>query len=184
MLFVSTDYVFDGSKKIPYETDDQRNPINVYGESKTRAEEQLIETLPNVCIVRTSWLFGHGGKCFPAAILKLAEVRPEIAVVNDQRGSPTFTPDLARAIRELCGAGAHGVVHATNSGNCTWFDFAKAIVDDAKLSTEIRPITTSEFPRPARRPAFSVLSHASLNSFGVEMPAWRDALQRYLRPTG
>ena len=98
LLFLSTDYVFDGSKGSPYQTSDARNPTSVYGESKARAEERLLEILPEVCIARTSWLFGHGGKCFPATILKLASTRPEISVVNDQRGSPTFTRDLAAAL--------------------------------------------------------------------------------------
>ena len=120
LLFLSTDYVFDGSKRSPYETTDARNPTSVYGESKARAEERLQEILPEACIARTSWLFGHGGKCFPATILKLASTRPEISVVNDQRGSPTFTRDLASAIVKLCRASARGIVHVTNSGSCTW----------------------------------------------------------------
>src|SRR5208282_1932634 len=107
--------VFDGRKGSPYETSDSRNPIGVYGASKARAEERLLEILPDVCIVRTSWLFGHGGKCFPATILKLASSRPEISVVNDQRGSPTFTRDLASALVQLCCASARGIVHVTNS---------------------------------------------------------------------
>jgi len=102
LMFLSTDYVFNGSKRSPYEISDARNPTSVYGESKARAEERLLKTLPEVCIARTSWLFGHAGKCFPATILKLASTRPEISVVNDQRGSPTFTRDLASALVELC----------------------------------------------------------------------------------
>src|SRR5271166_5772277 len=154
LLFLSTDYVFDGSKRSPYETTDARNPTTVYGESKARAEERLLEILPEVCIVRTSWLFGHGGKCFPATILKLASTRPEISVVNDQRGSPTFTRDLADALAELCRADARGIVHATNSGNCTWYEFAKEIVRESgmQMQTVVKPVTTAEFPRPARRP--------------------------------
>jgi dTDP-4-dehydrorhamnose reductase len=180
MMFVSTDYVFDGAKKSPYEAQDARNPINVYGETKSRAEEQLIDISPEICVVRTSWLFGSGGKCFPATILKLAETRSELSVVNDQRGSPTCTADLAKAMLELCRAGAHGIVHCTNAGDCTWFVFAKAIVDGAGFSTAIRPVTTDKFPRPARRPEYSVLSPDSLHAFGVEMRPWQDALRRYL----
>jgi len=116
LLFVSTDYVFDGSKRSPYQTSDPRNPNSVYGGTKARAEERLIEILPDVCIARTAWLFGHGGKCFPATILKLASARPEISVVNDQRGSPTYTCDLASALIQLCRASARGIVHVINSG--------------------------------------------------------------------
>jgi dTDP-4-dehydrorhamnose reductase len=180
LMFLSTDYVFDGSKRSPYEASDPRHPINVYGESKARAEERLLEILPEVCIVRTSWLFGPGGKCFPATILKLAASRPEIVVVDDQRGSPTLTHDLAARLAQLCRKQARGVVHVTNSGNCTWYEFAKEIVRMAGLSTAIRPTTTAEFPRPARRPAYSVLSPASLHAYGIQMPDWQDALRRYL----
>jgi dTDP-4-dehydrorhamnose reductase len=180
LLFVSTDYVFDGSKRTPYEITDPRKPASVYGESKAKAEEQLIELVPDVCIARTSWLFGHGGKCFPATILKLAASRPEISVVNDQRGSPTFTRDLARALVQLCRASATGIVHVTNAEECTWYDFATEIVRGTGLSTLVRPVTTAEFPRPAKRPAYSVLSPASLHAYNIDMPTWQDALQRYL----
>ena len=181
LLFLSTDYVFDGTKRSPYETGDARNPASVYGESKARAEEQLLEILPDVCIARTSWLFGHGGKCFPATILKLASTRPEISVVNDQRGSPTFTPDLASALVQLCRAEARGIVHVTNSGNCTWYEFAREIMQMSGLPTTINPVTTAEFPRPARRPAYSVLSPDSLHAYNIHMPEWQDALRRYLQ---
>jgi dTDP-4-dehydrorhamnose reductase len=180
LMFLSTDYVFDGSKRSPYEISDARNPTCVYGESKARAEERLLEILPEVCIARTSWLFGHGGKCFPATILKLASTRPEISVVNDQRGSPTFTRDLASALVELCRADARGIVHVTNSGNCTWYEFATEIVRASGMSTKVKPVTTAEFPRLARRPAYSVLSPDSLHAYNVHMPDWQDALRRYL----
>jgi len=180
LLFVSTDYVFDGAKRSPYEISDTRNPTSVYGESKARAEEQLLEILPEACIARTSWLFGHGGKCFPATILKLASTRPEISVVNDQRGSPTFTHDLSSALVELCRASARGIVHVTNSGNCTWYEFATEIVRVSGMPAVVKPVTTADFPRPARRPAYSVLSPASLHAYGIQMPEWQDALRRYL----
>ena len=183
LLFVSTDYVFDGTKRSPYQTTDLRNPTSVYGESKARAEERLLEILPEVCIVRTSWLFGHGGKCFPATILKLASTRPEISVVNDQRGSPTFTRDLASILVQLCRASARGIVHVTNSGNCTWYEFAIEIVRVSALPTVVTPVSTAQFPRPARRPAYSVLSPESLHAYDLRMPEWRDALRRYLVDT-
>lgn len=182
LLFLSTDYVFDGTKSSPYEITDPRNPKSIYGESKARAEEQLLQIMPEVCIVRTSWLFGHGGKCFPATILKLASTRPEISVVNDQRGSPTFTRDLAVALVELCRKSAEGIVHATNQGSCTWYEFAAEIVRKAGLPTKVNPITTAEFPRPARRPAYSVLSLDSLHAYNIHTPKWQDALSRYLAP--
>ena len=180
LMFLSTDYVFDGTKGSPYETSDARKPTSVYGKSKARAEERLLEILPEVCVARTSWLFGHGGKCFPATILKLASTRPEISVVNDQRGSPTFTRDLASALVQLCRASARGIVHVTNSGNCTWYEFATEIVRMSGMPTMVKPVTTAEFPRPARRPAYSVLSAASLHAYNVHMPEWQDALRRYL----
>jgi dTDP-4-dehydrorhamnose reductase len=180
LLFLSSDYVFDGKKSSPYETDDARNPQSVYGRSKAEAEIRLLEVLPDCCIVRTSWLFGTGGKCFPDAILKLAASRPTLNVVNDQRGSPTYAVDLARAIVQLCRKGASGTVHVTNAGNCTWFEFAVEIVRSAGLATEVQPVTSEQMARPAPRPAYSVLSAKSLRSFGITMPRWQDALRRYL----
>ena len=109
-------------------------PRSVYGRSKAQAEEQLLGILPEVCIARTSWLYGVGGKCFPDTILKLAETRPSLDVVNDQRGSPTLTDDLAGAILQLCRKKARGIVHVTNSGDCTWFEFASATVAGAGLA--------------------------------------------------
>ncbi len=183
LMFLSTDYVFDGSKRSPYEITDARNPASVYGESKAQAEERLLEILPEVCIVRTSWLFGQGGKCFPSTILKLASTRPEISVVNDQRGSPTFTRHLASALVQLSRESAKGIVHVTNSGNCTWYDFATEIIRESGLPTKVKPVTTSEFPRPAKRPAYSVLSPDSLHTYKIHMPEWQDALRRYLAST-
>src|SRR5215467_10405564 len=142
LLFLSSDYVFDGQKKSPYETGDARNPQSVYGRSKAEAEVRLVETLPGCCILRTSWLFGTGGKCFPDTILKLAKDHPQISVVNDQRGCPTYARDLARAIIQLREKNAEGTVHATNAGNCTWFEFASEIVRLSGLSSEVVPTTT------------------------------------------
>ncbi len=180
LLFLSTDYVFDGTKTAPYETDDLRAPRSIYGLSKAAAEEQLSWILPECCIVRTSWLFGVGGKCFPDTILRLAESRPELEVVNDQRGCPTYAPDLAHAIMQLCRGGAKGVVHATNRGECSWYEFAREAVACAGLTTVVRPTTSDKFVRPAERPKYSVLSPASLEEYGIEMSAWQDALWRYL----
>jgi dTDP-4-dehydrorhamnose reductase len=181
MLFVSSDYVFDGQKSSPYEVNDQRNPQSVYGRSKAEAEVRLLEMLPECCIARTSWLFGAGGKCFPDTILKLAETRPTLDVVNDQRGCPTYSVDLARGIIELCGKNASGIVHITNSGECTWFDFAREVLKGVGSATEVRPTTSEKMARPAPRPMYSVLSATSLHQYGIEMPGWQDALRRYLR---
>jgi dTDP-4-dehydrorhamnose reductase len=181
LLFLSTDYVFDGTKTTPYESGDARAPRSVYGRSKAQAEERSVEVLPDCCILRTSWLFGMGGRCFPDTILKLAAGRPAIDVVDDQRGSPTYAVDLARAIVQLCHAGARGIVHATNRGDCTWFEFAREIVRQAGLTTEIRPITSDKVVRPAERPKYSVLSPRSLETYGVALPSWQDALSRYLQ---
>jgi dTDP-4-dehydrorhamnose reductase len=181
LLFISSDYVFDGAKKMPYETDDPRNPQSVYGRTKAEAEVKLLELMPKCCIVRTSWLFGIDGKCFPDTILKLAANRSSLDVVNDQRGSPTYATDLASALVRLCRKNASGIVHATNADDCTWFEFAREIVRNGGLKTEVRPVSSEQFPRPARRPAYSVLSQRSLNALRIEMPSWRDALSRYLK---
>jgi dTDP-4-dehydrorhamnose reductase len=180
LLFVSTDYVFDGKKDSPYETTDTRNPINAYGRSKAEAEEKLSQMLPECCIVRTSWLFGPGGKCFPDTILKIAANRDEIEVVNDQRGCPTYTMDLAEAIVQLCRCSAKGIVHVTNSGDCTWFDFAKEILQQAGVSTTVKPTTSDKYVRPAERPKYSVLSLTSLGGHGIKMRPWQQTLPAYL----
>jgi dTDP-4-dehydrorhamnose reductase len=180
LLLLSTDYVFDGTKTTPYATDDLRSPGSVYGQSKAEAEVQLGEILPECCIVRTSWLFGPGGKCFPGTILKLAASRPELEVVGDQRGSPTYSIDLARAIIQLCRQKGSGIVHVTNRGECSWYEFAREIIAGTGLKTVVRETTSDKFVRPAKRPKYSVLSPESLQKRGISMPDWQDALKRYL----
>jgi len=180
LIFLSSDYVFDGKKTSPYEVGDKRNPQGVYGNSKAQAEVELLETLPDCCVARTSWVFGVGGKCFPDTILRLAANRPTLDVVNDQRGCPTYTVDLARAIIQLCRKNASGIVHVTNAGDCTWFEFAREIVAASELTSEVRPVNSQQMARSAPRPAYSVLSGTSLHRYGIEMPDWKDALRRYL----
>lgn len=180
VIFLSTDYVFDGTKNRPYEIDDPIAPQSVYGQTKAAAEMEIRKILPEACILRTSWVFGVGGKCFPETILKLASTREELEVVDDQRGCPTYTIDLARIIVQLCRKGATGTVHATNRGECTWFEFASEIAASAGLRTLVRPTTSDKFVRPAKRPAYSVLSSTSLQGYGITAPPWQDALQRYL----
>ncbi len=181
LMFLSSDYVFDGKKTSPYETGDVRNPQSVYGRLKAEAEIKLLDVLPECCIARTSWLFGTGGECFPDTILKLAASRPALDVVNDQRGCPTYSVDLARAMIRLCRNHASGIVHVTNAGDCSWFEFAREIVKRAGLATEVRPVSSQQMARPAPRPAYSVLSSKSLEKYGITMPAWQDSLQRYLQ---
>jgi dTDP-4-dehydrorhamnose reductase len=180
VIFLSTDYVFDGTKNRPYEVDDPIAPQSVYGQTKAAAEIEIRKILPEACILRTSWVFGVGGKCFPETILKLARTREELDVVDDQRGCPTYTIDLARIIIQLCRKGATSTLHATNSGECTWFEFAREIAASAGLKTRVQPTTTDKFVRPAKRPAYSVLSSASLQRYGITVPTWQDALRRYL----
>ena len=148
LLFVSTDYVFDGTKTTPYATGDPRSPRSVYGQSKAEAEAQLEQILPQCCIARTSWLFGAGGKCFPDTILKLAATRPRLEVVGDQRGSPTYSVDLARALIQLCRQEASGVVHVTNRGECSWYEFAREIVARSGLDTVVQ----RDYQRQVRPP--------------------------------
>jgi dTDP-4-dehydrorhamnose reductase len=180
LVFLSSDYVFDGKKTTPYEISDVRNPQSVYGRTKAEAETRLLELMPECCVVRTSWLFGTGGKCFPDTILKLAHSRPALDVVDDQRGSPTYAVDLARAIIQLCRKNTTGIVHATNSEDCSWFEFAKEIVERSGLAAIVRPVSSQRMVRAAPRPCYSVLSPVRLRALGIEMPSWRDALRRYL----
>ena len=180
LLFLSTDYVFDGTKTAPYDTGDPRLPQSVYGQSKAQAELKISQVLPDCCILRTSWLFGAGGKCFPDTILKLASTRSKLEVVSDQRGSPTYVKDLAGAIAQLCRKDAKGIVHATNSGECSWYEFAREIVERSGLQTNVVETSSDKFVRPAKRPKYSVLSAEGLHAYGITMPDWRDALQRYL----
>ncbi len=181
LLFLSTDYVFDGAKGTPYEVDDTVNPINVYGRSKAEAEKGIREILPGCCILRTSWLFGAAGRCFPNSILRTAESRKRLAVVADQRGSPTYNRDLAHTIIELIRADARGIIHASNAGACTWHEFACEIVHAAGLGgVPVEPIHSGNLPRPAQRPKYSVLSTHSLKQYGLQMRPWRETLADYL----
>lgn len=181
LLYVSTDYVFDGAKTAPYETADPPNPLSAYGRSKAAGEAAVREILQDFCIVRTSRLFGTAGKCFPASILRLAESQNELAVVDDQTGSLTFNRDLAAAILQLAESGARGVIHATNSGTCSWFEFAREILRAVGIeNVRVRAISSAESGRAAQRPKYSALSDASLRACGITMRPWREALRAYL----
>jgi dTDP-4-dehydrorhamnose reductase len=180
LFYLSTDYVFDGLSDRPYEPTDPIRPLGVYGASKAAGEQAVQEHAKHWVIARTSWLFGAARPCFPEKILHAAETQAELKVVNDQIGSPTYTKDLASAIRELVRLEARGILNITNSGACSWFDFASEILRKAGRSTPIFPISTSETHRAAKRPAYSVLSPAALSAYGVSLRSWQDALDDYL----
>lgn len=181
LFYVSTDYLFDGKGNVPYEVDAPIHPLNVYGTSKAAGEAAVQKYAKEWCIGRTSWLFGASGASFPEKILRASETRPQLTVVADQVGSPTFTRDLALAIRKLMSANARGITHVTNSGSCSWCDFAKEILRQAGRETiPVLPITTAEAARLATRPAYSVLSPASLKKYGVTLRSWQEATGAYL----
>jgi dTDP-4-dehydrorhamnose reductase len=181
LLYISTDYVFDGRGTRPYEPGDAVAPINIYGESKARGEQAVQHHLKDWCIVRTSWLFGAHGASFPEKILLAAETRPELSVVADQVGSPTYTRDLAAVICSLVHADARGIVSVTNAGTCSWFEFALEILrQTGKSAIPVKPIDTVQAARAAKRPAYSVLSTAALHAMGINVRHWHAALADYL----
>lgn len=187
LVHVSTDYVFDGSKGAPYTETDALHPLGVYGKSKAEGEAMVASHLPGRhCIVRSQWLFGLHGKNFVEAILQAALTRNPLRVVNDQWGSPTCTIDLAKGILSLCDLRATGIVHVTNAGVTTWYDFAVRILRHAGMEhVEVQPISTSELGRPAPRPAYSVLDNARFRELAaVELRHWESALDEYLSLRG
>lgn len=181
VVYYSTDYVFDGSKGSAYEPDDPIAPMGVYGQSKAAGEAATRDANPNHFIVRTAWLYGPGGNNFVEKILRAAHEKPELKVVEDEVGSPTHTQDLAAATLELVQSQAFGTYHAVNSGWCSRYEFAKAILHEAGLSTPLRPCSSREFPMKAPRPKYSVLSNAKLErATPHKMRSWRQALEAYL----
>ena len=180
MLHVSTDYVFDGTGTTPYAESARRAPVSAYGRTKADGELRVLAALPDAsAIVRTAWLYGEHGASFPSTMLRLAGERETLDVVDDQRGQPTWSRDLAARIVELVDAGVPaGVFHGTNSGETTWFGFARAVFELAGLDPErIRPTDSASFIRPAPRPAYSVLGHDGWSRVGLApMRDWRDAL--------
>ena len=181
---ISTDFVFDGTKGEPYVETDVENPISVYGRSKQAGEVAVRETCPLHWIIRTSWLFGLHGKCFPDTILKAAETKRELSVVADQRGTPTYTADLAEAIVRLIQYPVYGTYHVANTadnGYTTWYELARKTLELAGSHTPVRPITTTEWPTPARRPANSALRCGTLEKHGLPLlRPWQDALKEYV----
>ncbi|ACX52675.1 dTDP-4-dehydrorhamnose reductase [Ammonifex degensii KC4] len=180
LVHISTDYVFDGEKGEPYHVYDPPRPINRYGESKYWGEAAIREEGGDYLIVRISWLFGTG-RNFVSMILRLAETEGEIKVVEDQYGSPTYTPDAARAITDLILAGARGTFHVTNAGTASWYELACSAVRLAGIKANVIPCRSEDFPRPARRPRYTVLDPFPLKEYlGYSLPSWEDALERYL----
>ena len=181
LLYLSTDYVFDGRGTEPFETDSPKAPCNFYGKTKLEGETEAARLCKRLFIVRISWVFGENGKNFVKTMLRLAAERSEISVVCDQTGSPTYTKDLAVLLCEMISGCKYGVYHATNEGVCSWAEFADKIMQLSKSETKIIPIPSSQYKSAAVRPANSRLSKSSLDRNGFSrLPHWEDALQRFL----
>ncbi len=184
LIHLSTDYVFDGTSPVPYREEASPHPLNVYGGSKLQGERAVQEAGENHLILRTAWLYGRHGKNFVDTILRLASKQEELRVVNDQKGSPTFARDLSGAIAQLLEKDLRGVIHVSNSGACTWYEFAEKILAlNPPLHGRVRilPISSSELKRPARRPAFSVLDCSRFEQVtGRRMRNWEEGLKEYL----
>lgn len=182
MIYISTDYVFDGEGERPWEPDDERTPLNVYGQTKYEGELAVQNTLDKFFIVRIAWVFGVNGKNFIKTMLNLGKTRDSLTVVNDQFGSPTYTYDLARLLVDMVETDKYGIYHATNEGICTWYEFACEIFRQAGMSVKVSPVLASEYPAKAKRPSNSRMSKEKLTENGFEkLPTWQDALGRYLK---
>ncbi|HJC47081.1 MAG TPA: dTDP-4-dehydrorhamnose reductase [Candidatus Lachnoclostridium pullistercoris] len=183
MMYISTDYVFDGQGERPWEPDDERHPLNVYGQTKYEGELAVEELLEKYFIVRIAWVFGVNGKNFIKTMLRLGKERGKVSVVNDQIGSPTYTYDLARLLVDMIQTDKYGRYHATNEGLCSWYEFACEIFKKAGMdSVEVTPVTSAEYPAKAARPFNSRMSKEKLTENGFErLPSWQDALERYLK---
>jgi dTDP-4-dehydrorhamnose reductase len=173
VVYVSTDYVFAGTKREPYVPSDPVDPRSAYGRTKLEGERATAEANPRHFIVRTSWLFGTGGRNFVETMLRLGAEHESLRVVDDQVGCPTYTGHLAPELLRLVEREDYGIHHRAGSGECSWFEFAREIMRRAELDCEVEPCTTAEFPRPAPRPAYSVLA-------GGDLPAWQEGLEAYL----
>lgn len=181
MIYISTDYVFPGDGEAFYEPGDTTGPQSVYGSTKLAGERAVQSVLDKYFIVRISWVFGKNGNNFVKTMLKLGTERPEVRVVCDQIGSPTYTKDLAELLCDMVVTEKYGIYHATNEGVCSWAEFTEEIFRQANLPSKVIPIPTSEYPTPAKRPLNSRLSKACLDQAGfLRLPDWKDALRRYL----
>ncbi len=178
MLQVSSDYVFSGDKQAPYVESDEPAPISAYGQSKLDGELAVAQAAPEGhTLVRSSWLFGAGGRCFPKTILRLAAEREQLDIVRDQVGTPTYTAHLAAALVEIAQTRPAGILHVAGTGHCSWYEFAQAIVSAAGLHCEVRPITTLEYPLPAPRPPFSALES---ERGAPALPEWTAGLGEFM----
>jgi len=178
ILYPSSDYVFDGQGRRPYLEDDMPAPIGAYGRSKLGGEVSVAAANPRHFIVRSSWLYGHGGKNFVETMLRVGAEQSEVLVVSDQRGCPTACVDLGEAMARLVETDHHGIHHIRGDGECTWFDFAHEIYDQAGMETHVMAATSQMLARRAQRPAYSVLGHS--RDFVIELPEWQRSLRRYL----
>jgi dTDP-4-dehydrorhamnose reductase len=181
LVHVSSDFVFDGTKREPYVETDATNPLSAYARSKEAGERFVREANPRHAIVRTQWLYGPDGKHFPGTILRLCREGKPLRVVDDQTGAPTYAPDVAAAIGRILDAGLTGTIHAANRGQATWCQFARAVLAAAGEHATVSPITTAEYPTPARRPRYSVLRNAVLEAtIGDAMRPWEEALAAFM----
>ena len=179
-IHISTDYVFDGLSIIPYKETDQTNPVNFYGFSKLEGENRAIAINPKTVVVRTSWVYAAVGKNFVKTMLKLMQERSALNVVGDQSGSPTYAPDLAKALISIATADQFvtGIYHFSNDGIITWYDFAKAIAEISASSCRVHAITTAQYPTPAKRPFYSGLDKSKIQAdYGIALKPWRESLQ-------
>ena len=185
MLYISTDYVFNGQGTEPFTVDAATAPLNVYGLTKLFGEEAVQLELSKYFIVRISWVFGKNGNNFIKTMLRLGQTHEELTVVSDQWGSPTYTADLAPLLCDMISMDAYGIYHATNEGITNWAEFAAYIMEQAHLSCKVRPIPSSDYPTRAVRPLNSRLDKSSLDKAGFRrLPDWKDALRRYLKEIG
>lgn len=181
LVHISTDYVFKGDNTRPWIEDDEIGPISVYGKSKLKGEEAILEILDKFFIVRTAWLYGINGGNFPKTMMELAKNHSEITVVYDEVGTPTYTPDLAEAISQLIETDYYGIYHITNSGYCSWCEFARYIFEVAEKDVKVIPVTASEFARPAPRPHYSVLENKNWVDSGFKpLRDYKDAAKEYI----
>ena len=182
MMYISTDYVFDGQGERPWQPDDERHPLNVYGQTKCEGEYAVEKYLDKYFIVRIAWVFGVNGKNFIKTMLRLGKERGAVSVVNDQIGSPTYTFDLAVLLVDMIQTEKYGRYHATNEGLCSWYEFACEIFQQAGMDVKVTPVSSDQFPAKAKRPSNSRMSKDKLEENGFNrLPTWQDALSRYLK---
>jgi dTDP-4-dehydrorhamnose reductase len=181
LVYISTDYVFDGEQQMPYCEHDIPHPINLYGLSKLKGEHAVLASGARALVVRTAWLYSSAERNFVKSIMRAAQNEPVLRVVNDQCGCPTYAEDLASAVASLIRQDVEGVIHVTNRGQCTWYEFAQAIVREMGFRCAVLPITTKQAGRLAKRPRYSVLSPNRLATLGLALPEWSQALTRFLK---